>query len=431
MAKVLILYNSTQTYTQTVIEHLSAFEKYSQYSVFYVHVSETVSCTVDLSLFDAIIVHYSIRLPLDQISDDWAQKIEEYSGFKGLFVQDEYEYTKRCWHWIKRLKIGTVFTCVPEQNINKIYPSEHFRNTTFVNVLTGYVPHSVRLKQDVLPPSKRKTLIAYRARELPGYYGHLGREKVEIGKMVRSYAEFYGHKVDIEWREEARIYGDEWYNFLSSSRAALGTESGSNVFDWQGDLRERFGNMKSEWPSMSDDEILKKLGAVDEPGLMNQISPRLLEAIALRTVLVLYKGAYSGILRPEQHYIPLERDGSNLGYVFEKLADGALLDEISERAYVDIIDSGVASYKNFVSLVESQMALNWKITESSTHIGTVVGVTRSPYSSPPPILSWSDILGMQGNVKERTQALTGFLGRKLPRRLKKTFGPIMRKLFRI
>ena len=58
---------------------------------------------------------------------------------------------------------------------------------------------------------------------------------------------------------------------------------------------------------------------------MNQISPRVFEAIALRTALVLFEGEYSGIIAPGVHYIPLKKNLSNLDDVLSLLGDDEYL----------------------------------------------------------------------------------------------------------
>lgn len=52
------------------------------------------------------------------------------------------------------------------------------------------------------------------------------------------------------------------------------------------------------------------------------ISSRHFDAIACGTTLVMYQGAFNGILRPHDHYIVLNRDHSNLHEVQEMLIDG-------------------------------------------------------------------------------------------------------------
>ena len=41
---------------------------------------------------------------------------------------------------------------------------------------------------------------------------------------------------------------------------------------------------------------------------MGQISPKMFEAISLGTVLVMFEGKYSNILKPDLHYISLKKD---------------------------------------------------------------------------------------------------------------------------
>ena len=40
---------------------------------------------------------------------------------------------------------------------------------------------------------------------------------------------------------------------------------------------------------------------------MHVISSRVFEAIASRCLLILFKGDYSGIIKPWKHYLPLEK----------------------------------------------------------------------------------------------------------------------------
>jgi hypothetical protein len=65
---VLILYNSTQTFTNTVYEHLASLREYSNHRFFYAHSDQSAELGVDLDAFDAVGIHFTIRLPFDQIS---------------------------------------------------------------------------------------------------------------------------------------------------------------------------------------------------------------------------------------------------------------------------------------------------------------------------------------------------------------------------
>ena len=128
---------------------------------------------------------------------------------------------------------------------------------------------------------------------------------------------------------------------------------------------------------------MARLGFKDEDGLMNQISPRVFEAISLRTVLVLFEGAYSGILEPHKHYYPLAKDGSNLTEVFTSLQDGALLDAMAERAYDDVIKSGRWSYEAFITVVDD----NTPLSVETNDLMLQTNVTANPIKALPPVIT--------------------------------------------
>ncbi|MBA3771240.1 MAG: hypothetical protein H0X13_01765 [Ramlibacter sp.] len=353
---ILLLYHSTQTYTNTVFEHVNAFARFSAHRYFFCHHDQNEPFLVDLSKFDAVVIHYCLRTPYDQISEAAARSLAAFRGAKVLFLQDEYEHTQRAWHWMQRLGIDLVFTVVPHAHVRSIYPPTQFPATRFVSNLTGYVPEAFTEVQDVRPPSRRTLLVGYRGRPLPIRFGVLGKEKVSIGCMVKAYCERRGLVADIAWTEEERIYGDAWYPFVASCRAMLGSESGSNVFDWDATLQSRIDSFLVSNPQATEDQVYEAVVApLEMPGVMNQVSPRVFEAIAMRTVLVLFEGSYSGAVEPWQHYIPLRKDGSNLDEVFERLQDGDFVDAMAERAWQHVIGSGRYSYPAFVRMTDGEI----------------------------------------------------------------------------
>ena len=404
---ILFLYNETQTFTNTVFEHVAAFGRYSKHRVFYCHHDQIQNFNVELTNFDVVVMHYSIRLPYDQVSPSAAQALSEYKGLKALFIQDEYENTCRAWHWIKTLGFQLVFTVVPEKNIHRVYPPEEFPGVLFVNNLTGYVPEHLPATAQLLPPSQRELVIGYRGRSLPIRYGSLGLEKVQIGKITRQYCEKHNIKHDIAWAEEARIYGDGWYQFMGSCRAMLGSESGSNVFDWRGDLADQIGKFKMLHPLASEKDVYGQLiASLDEDGLMNQVSPRIFESIAMKTVLVLFEGVYSDVVKAGEHFIPLKKDGSNLDQVFELLNDANYVDEMAERAYADVIGSGEYSYKAFVERVDHELDA---LLESFRRAVKLVAndetdISPSPITTAPvrakPVINQAKCVGLNALVKK-------------------------------
>lgn len=360
---IIVLYDERSTYTSTVKEHLYAFKEFSRHHIFYAPASNlywpydtgfteefrkepSKNSKWDFSAFDVLILHYSIRVSfLDYVAPQVAAAIRNFTGKKVLFLQDEYENVNTARANIDQLGFDAIFTCVPQHALEYVYEASSKRShIEFKQTLTGYVPHLQDLTQFTKPMSERSVTIAYRGRKLPHHYGLLGYEKFIIGERFREEAARRGVNADVEVDDDKRIYGS-WYEFLGSSRATLGTESGSNVFDFDGSLKAKAQRLAGR-PFL---EVYPNHFAPHETDpIMNQISPKFFEAIMLRTALVCFPGNYSGILRKDDHFIQIEKDFSNIDEVLRKLEDIPFLEALTRRAFEDIIAPGDFSYRTFI-----------------------------------------------------------------------------------
>lgn len=353
---ILVLYGGEYTYINTVYHYLDSFSQYSQNNVYYAAVNRfTLSCT-DLSSFDVVVVHYSLRIcfPKTELGPSFEDALTRYQGYKVLFIQDEYDNTEIARQNIARLGFNAVFTCVPEPYVAAVYPKSRFSNTRFISMLTGYVSADLQAPHVAKPMAEREIMIGYRGRQLAYKYGNLAQEKWCIGQQMREICQARGLPVDIEWTEDKRIYGDDWYGFLASCKATLGSESGANIFDDIGAIGEQLNTALAQDPDLSYEDAYQRFLAPHEGKvMMNQISPRIFEAIAFKTALILFEGEYSGIIQPEQHYMALKKDFSNVDEVLDKLQDNAYLEALTERAYQDIIVSGRYTYQRFIQQFDS------------------------------------------------------------------------------
>lgn len=363
-----LLYDPASCYVGTVKEHLKAFELYSSHNVTFIPAANLWNArsqieaggAVDFSVFDVAVIHYSVRLSLPQhLNENFSAALEAWGGLKVLFIQDEYDSVECARAWMDRLRFDLVYTCVPLDQKENVYPAYRYPATDFLPTLTGYVPESPGIERFATPTEKRRIAIAYRARELPAIYGQLGHEKYVIGTEVKRRSVAIGLQVDISWDEESRIYGDAWYEFLGSARGTLGTESGSNVFDFDGSLSSNISRLKEKDPTIAFNEIWESaLKEHDGKIRMNQISPKIFEAIRLRTALILFEGEYSGVVKPNLHYFPLKKDFSNFEEVVDNLMDDELVREVTNRAYEDVITSGKYSYKQFVDGFDADLRVS-------------------------------------------------------------------------
>jgi hypothetical protein len=361
---ILFCYCRIPSFTNAVRDYVTAFGDYSRHRI---HYYDMDSGPMEFSLvpFDAVIFNYCFwarRLPLPAYLNS---KISSFKGLKIAILQDEYDYF--LWHEKTILSFGfdIIVTCVPERHWRDVFRDELFRKVSFVNALTGYV-NDAHLKPTVYKPLEdRKWILGYRSRATSFTYGRLTQEKVLIGRRMKEFCLERGISANIEVSEGSRIYGPAWPKFLGNCRAVLGTESGSNVFDFDGAVKPAIESYVAANPNVKFETVYDKfLRNVDGRIHMNQISPRVFETIAARTGLVLFEGGYSGVVLPWEHYIPLKKDFSNVDQVFAFVNDTRMLDQMIQRAYNDVIASGKYHFKVYISQLDNYISEKCAISRS-------------------------------------------------------------------
>ena len=358
---ILFLTNRPTENTQaaTVTEYLDALHKYSAHRVHEVSMLHHFPSQIDLDRFDVVITHYSLSIgPLlyHYLGPALIDKLKCFRGLKAAFLQDEYREIQTYWKHINELGIELLFSCVPEEEIAKVYPAEKVPHLRVVNVLTGYVPERL-LKQTVLPVAQRPIDVGYRTRQMPFWLGRLGHEKWFIAEEFQRRASSTDLMLDLSTKEGERLYGDAWTDFVASCRAVIGVESGASIIDFDGQLERRVEEYVAKRPAASFEEVFKLFLAPFEGSLhLHQISPRCFEAAALRTPMVLFDGAYSGVLTPQRHFIPLNKDFSNFDDVLGKLRDHAYMQELADRTYQEVALNQAFSYRAFIEKIDRVLA---------------------------------------------------------------------------
>ena len=396
--RLLVAYSNASNYVSTTAEYLDSISRWSGLDVRYVHVTHGAEIDFDLNEFDAIFQSYCARLPIDDhVSANFLEKLTNFRGIKMLAVQDEYDHFLKLKQAIKKIGYDVVFTNASASLAQRLYPPEEFLETEFITVLTGYVPEALEnLASHPRALRDRPVHIGYRCRILPAYYGRLGHEKFEIGRRMREICETRSIPNDIEWSDNKRLYGGAWYGFIASCRANLGSETGSNVFDLDGSLRALYEEMSAERGApLSYEDFCVYTDPLESQFDIGQISPRIFEAAALYTPLILFSGRYLDILSPDEHYIELKKDFSNVDTVLERLQDIDELERMADRAQKRLIRSGDFSYRRFGQLIGETIArkaeelgsplrhaaggLNYdELSPISPSISRVESPTRSP-----------------------------------------------------
>jgi hypothetical protein len=346
---ILLLCDDRPGNANAILDHINAFRDYSRHQVRTLNPwGMARSRALNLDEFDAVVIHYSLVLISDHyVSRDFRDKLRRFKGLKVQFLQDDYRWVDRVTEASREVGIGVLFTVAPEPGAGKLYDTR-LPGVRRVQTLTGYVPENLRnLPQR--PLAERPIDVGYRGRQLPFWVGRLSQEKAWIAQEFLERGSAYGLRMDIGWREQDRIYGGSWVDFIASCRATLGTESGASITDFDGTVEHAVQEYLRIHADASFDDVQNAvLRPYEGNVMMNVISPRVFEAASLGTAMIMFPGHYSGVLSPGEHYIVLEKDFSNLDEVVAKLKDDGFLRTLTARAHEDLIQSGRWSYETFV-----------------------------------------------------------------------------------
>lgn len=354
--RMLVAYGMESTFVQTTLDYLMALKRFTGCEVDFVHVTHGAEVLADFSGYDVVFHHYGARLCFEGIvPENYRERLRRFPGVKILSVQDEYNNTNATRAAIRDLGFDVLLTCVPPAGVEYVYPRAELPGVEIISVFAGYVSDDAAAPRPGPPLSERPIVLGYRGRMLGGLYGQLGFEKYEIGRRMKEICDARGIACDISSREEDRIYGEDWYTFIGNCRAMLGSESGSNVFDFDGSLAVKFEQMTRENHGVAPtyEEFRPYIGNRESEIEMGQISPRVFECALMRTPLVLMRGGYSGAIRPEEHFIPLEKDFSNAEAVLARLENLPALEAMVERAYQHLVASGKFGYRAFGATVRA------------------------------------------------------------------------------
>lgn len=354
--RVLLLWDQAMRVASTVRTQVMALAEGSRHVISVMAFRGNLPSDLDLSRFDVIVIHYSLVLSSESyVSAESKLRIKKSTALKAVFIQDEYRFVNRSISAMREIGTSLLFTCVPEGEIHKVYSEVSLPGVHKVNVLTGYVDGA--LLQRELPDYKdRKVDIGYRARKVPAWLGELGQEKWDIGQKVGAAALEYGLTVDLAYREEERLYGENWIRFLSNCKATLGVESGASVFDFSGDIQAEVERATLAQPDLSFTELQRRYFLDLEGRIrLNQISPRCFEAAALKTLMILYEGRYSDRMIPWRHYLPLKKDHSNFSEIVSILRDESKVSEIVDCAYNEVALNPNNSFEALVRIFDDSI----------------------------------------------------------------------------
>lgn len=364
--RVLLLCDFDANHASMVLEHIRAIVQLSCHDIFLdsdvVKNRGEISVPEPLSSFDAVIIHHSVLIDYpDYLSAKSLSKLAAFDGMKIVYFQDEYRNVEKRRKILLQMGAHALFSCLPIESIAKVYPAETLPGLRVLPTLTAFAPNDL-LQMKPKELKKRKFTLSHRGREYPDWLGDQVRERVTIAEQVRNKALCKPGRTSIRWGERSRVYGNAWVSLIRNSRAVLGFESASSVVDFSGAIERNVTTVRSLLGRKTSYEELKQqffLNAHDKIDVA-VVSPRVLEAMALRTACVLLEGKHSSLFVPGDHYIVLERDLSNFDDVWRHLRDPRALARVISAAYDHVATNPVFSYVEHVAELD-RIITNWKL----------------------------------------------------------------------
>lgn len=252
---------------------------------------------------------------------------------KVFFIGNEYKLMPEKMAFAEELGISLLVTQINDSRVESLY-----RQRLRCDVI--HLPHS-GLDEGIFHSSRcdadRPIDLGYRAYEPAWYLGH--DERRQMSDAFLAAADRNDLRVDISMAPEDRFDSLGWADFLARCKGQLGTEAGGDYFELTDATRLAFWDYMEHHPGATFEEIRQRffVGYADPiPGRI--LSARNIEAAGTKTVQVLLEGDYGGYLRPNEHYIPVRKDFSNLEEAIGKFRDASIRVRIAQNAF-DLVRS--------------------------------------------------------------------------------------------
>jgi hypothetical protein len=373
--KVLILHALRPTSRQTTIDHLYSFRHHlPQCDVQYLHFQQSIPDEIGEVSPDLLIVNYDFLnyrfTPLWPYIKNRHRQIARAAGRVVAIAQDDFWANELLDDWCMSWDVDRILTPI-DNDRHVLYPRA-IKSKEFRTGLTGYVRSGPT--PTTKPLRERPIDLGQRVREMPPHLGRLAQAKSRQALAMAEAARQAGFVVDVSNRVEDSFIGTAWSEFLATCKFTVGMKGGASLHDPKGLIHARVQSYLASHPNADFDEIERRcFKGKDMRHVFTAISPRLFEAALAGTCQILERDDYLGILEPWRHYIPLDKDFSNIDEVVNVMHDLDRCQEIAANARLALVDSGVFDYKCLVEAATNEYLStdvqdDWKWASLAGHL---------------------------------------------------------------
>lgn len=316
--------------------------------------------------FSAIIMTSTFmdRVVEHGLSSRWIRQydfLKSATARKIVFPQDDYWQCEVRDQFYVEWSVDEIFPVCPPSSWRELIPGSMSAGITVSQGYTTYVtPLMQNLSEHSKPWAERDYDVVYRASRMPTAPNRLGMIKGVIGdRFMQAFGAKTGFKFDIGSGAGALIVGSDWHKFVGNSRAILGSNSGSSIRLRNPDVARAILNYQLRHSEVSIEQLEEAtVPDVDRGKNYTAISPRNVEAAMLNTLQILVPGDYSGILKPYEHYIPLDENCTNIEEVLAILKDESRCKRIVDNCRSQILGRAELNADRFMFDVLNRVSPN-------------------------------------------------------------------------
>ncbi len=348
----------------------------------------------DIVKYELIVLLHSTNADNLSYLNDFLDVLEKRKAILVSFVGNEVNIPNTSMKdrisMLKKLEPKYIFTQLLEETGKWLY-----RDCDKSEVVS--IPHALNISSffPVKKLSDRKIDIGVRSFR---YDIHLGdKERSDFFNLMNLKSSKYNLNTDISFDPNKRFNRSEWANFLNSCRGTIATEAGtyylqkddqmvSEIQNFLSEMRKDEGgitigknskliNIYTNLPKKikefvkyiyfkySDKFDIKYEYMISEEKKFDEvynhiitkfdkcifyskaISSRHFDSIGTKTILIMLEGRYNDILIPDEHYIEIKKDYSNLKIQIEKFKDLTFVENMSSRTLEYVLDSHLHSHR--------------------------------------------------------------------------------------
>jgi hypothetical protein len=287
--------------------------------------------------FDAIVMLHTVS---ESSHGYWAETFDKLGAPVVWFIGNEHRGQPSKMDFAKHAKVSMLVSQSISTDVHKVY-SQHLDIPVIGMPVVCY-------NSDYFFPgpelNERPIDLGYRAFPGPAWLGHWQREDIAQTFLEHAQDQL---KLDISLRTEDRFSRQQWRHFLQMCKAQLCVPAGGDFFELTDETRLKVEAYLKKNPKAERKQLEELFPDPANAPPLRVMNSRLLEAAATRTPQVMYKMNFEAPLIPDEDYIGLNLDHSNIDDVIRQLQDHSRLKVIAENCSKKL--SKFANYKKYMA----------------------------------------------------------------------------------